>query len=143
MKFSVVGLILLRAIYTDFKEGKIENRWMIFGIITGLVFANIRDGPEGVWLSTKMMVITFFVLFILFVLKGLGAGDIKLFCVLATFYPENILWVIVCSFLAGGLIALGKMLVRFVRGKTMYIRQEKMNFSVPILIGSLIVILGM
>lgn len=49
----------------------------------------------------------------LFVLKMLGAGDIKAFCALgAVFGPAEIIKIIIISVLCGGVIALGCMIAR-------------------------------
>lgn len=130
------GMILCRAVYTDITDQKIENSLIIAGLLGGVLFSAIRDGPAGVWCSVKMVGIVFTALILLFVIKGLGAGDIKLFCVLAAFFPSDIIQIIMVSFFAGGILALGKMLWRFVRKRVLYIRHETMNFTVPISIGT-------
>lgn len=140
MKGMLVGAILLRAVYTDLRERKIENRMMATGLITAFVCSAIRDGPNQLLYSVRMSVLTFIALFLLYVLKGLGAGDIKLFCVLAAFYPNQILWIVVMSFFCGGAFAIGMMLIRLARGGCLYIRREKLNFSIPIFVGTVLVL---
>ncbi|MDD6072517.1 MAG: prepilin peptidase [Clostridiales bacterium] len=137
---AAAGVMLCRAVYTDIKTGKIENRLVAAGLIAGLLFAAVRDGPKGIWTSVRMMGIVFVMLIFLFIIKGLGAGDIKLFCVLAVFFPEDIIQIIIVSFFAGGIAATGKILLRLFRGKSLYIRHETMNFSVPIFVGTALVV---
>lgn len=133
---AVTAMILTgKAVYTDVKRGKIDNSLIVIGLLGGFVFSAIRDGPEGIWYSAKMVGIVFVSLIFLFVIKGLGAGDIKLLCVLAAFFPDKIIEIIAASFFSGAVIAVGKMLLRFVRNQTIYIRHEVLNFSVPVLIG--------
>ena len=136
----VAGVLLCRAVYTDIKTGKIENLLIAAGLVCGLLFAAIRDGPQGIWTSLKMMGIVFAALIFLFVIKGLGAGDIKLFCVLAVFFPADIMEIIVVSFFIGGIMAAGKMLWRYLKRQEVYIRHETMNFSVPIFMGAAVVV---
>lgn len=140
LAIAAAGVVLCRAVYTDIKTGKIENRLIAAGLMGGLLFAAVRDGPKGIWTSVRMMGIVFVMLVFLFIIKGLGAGDIKLFCVLAVFFPEDIIQIIVISFFAGGIAAAGRMLLRFFRGQNLYIRHETMNFSVPIFVGTAFVV---
>lgn len=136
------GILLCRAVYTDISNKKIENRLIICGLVCGIFLAAIRDGPKGIWCSVKMVGIVFGALIILFVIKGLGAGDIKLFCMLAAFFPSDILKIVVVSFFAGGGIAIVRILWRVMRKQTLYVRHETMNFSVPVMIGTGLVIGG-
>lgn len=136
------GILLCRAVYTDLRNRKIENRLIVYGLVCGIVLAAIRDGPKGVWCSIRMVGIVFAALIILFVIKGLGAGDIKLFCMLAAFFPSDILRIVIVSFFAGGGIAIVRILWRFITKQALYVRHEAMNFSVPVMIGTGLVIGG-
>ncbi|MCM1180267.1 MAG: prepilin peptidase [Clostridium sp.] len=142
MTKCAAGLLLCRAVYTDVRSQKIENRLIACGLVCGIVLAAIRDGPKGVWHSISMVGIVFAALIILFVIKGLGAGDIKLFCMLAAFFPSDILKIVIVSFFAGGGIAIVKILWRFIRKQALHVRHETMNFSVPVMIGTGLVIGG-
>ncbi len=138
----LAGILLCRAVYTDIKDRKIENRLIVCGLLCGIFLAAIRDGPRGVWYSVKMVGIVFAALIILFVIKGLGAGDIKLFCMLAAIFPSDILKIVIMSFFVGGGIAIVKIFSRFMRKQTLFVRHETMNFSVPVMIGTGLVIGG-
>lgn len=138
----LVGIMLGRAVYTDIRSRKIENRLIVCGLLCGMILAAIRDGPEGVWNSIRMVAVVFASLIILFVIKGLGAGDIKLFCVLAAFFPSDIFMIIMVSFFAGGGMAIVKIFWRLMRKQVLCVRHEMMNFSVPIMIGTGLVIGG-
>lgn len=141
IKLLTAGMLLLRAVYTDVKKGRIENPLIVTGLMCGILFAAIRDGPQGIRHSIRMSAIVCTALFFLFVLKGLGAGDIKLFCVLAVFFPSQIIGIITASFFAGGAWALGRMLWRGIRGQALYIRHETMNFSIPVFAGTVLILL--
>lgn len=132
----MVTLILIRAVYTDRKEGRIENRVILMGLFLGLSLSFADGGLLSLFESIKMAGITLLALFFLYVIKGLGAGDIKLFCVLATFFPEEIILVVIVSFFAGGILAVGKMLWRWLKKDQIFIRHETMNFSLPIAVGT-------
>lgn len=140
VKLMLVLVILGRAVYTDVKQGVIENRNVMFGLLSGLICAFTGNGMEGVWQSVKMAGVMLVVLFILFVVKGLGAGDIKLFCVLAVFYPMYCMEVVIVSFLVAAVASIGKMVIRLIRKNSFYIRGETINFSIPIACGTLFVL---
>lgn len=141
MELLVLVLVLARAVYTDVKKGIIENALIIFGFLAGVGFCFFKGGLPEVWFSLRTAGLIFLSLFFLFVLKGLGAGDIKLFCVIAVFLREEIILVVLLSFFAGAIIAIVKMAVRFFKKEKIYIRNEKMNFSIPIVIGTVVAIL--
>lgn len=132
IKWLAVTAILIRAVYTDKKEGKIENRIILMGFVFGLFVSFADGGIQSLLESIKMAGITLLALFFLFVMKGLGAGDIKLFCVLATFFPKQIIPIVMLSFFAGAVLAVGKIFGRWLRKEKVFIRHETMNFSLPI-----------
>lgn len=136
---GAVVLILSRAVYTDVKEEKIENRLMAAGFAVGLVTAYFIGGPDRLAVSARQALLVMLSMFILFAVKGLGAGDVKLFAVLATFMPEDILSVIVVSFLSAAAFIAVRMLVRFCQRRTMYKKGETLHFSVPIAVGAVLV----
>lgn len=137
----MVAALLVRAVYTDRKEGKIKNRLLLAGFVSGLLFSYLNDGTKGVLDSLRAMGIIFLALFFLFLIKGLGAGDIKLFCVLAAFFPEEAVPIVVASFFAGAVMAVRKMVLRWIRKEVVFIKHETMNFSVPIAVGTGIVVM--
>ncbi|MCM1497083.1 MAG: prepilin peptidase [Clostridium sp.] len=136
---GAVVFILLRAVYTDVKEEKIENRLMAAGFAVGLVTAYLIGGPDRLAVSVRQALLVMLSMFILFAVKGLGAGDVKLFGVLATFMPEDILSVIIVSFLSAAAFIAVRMLVRFCQRRTMYKKGEALHFSVPIAVGAVLV----
>lgn len=137
----VVAGLLLRAVYTDKKEGKIENWLLLTGFVLGLLFSYLNGGEKGLLNSLGTAAIILVPLFLLFLIKGLGAGDIKLFCVLAVFFPKEAVSIVVISFFAGGVLAVGNMILRWAKKEKVFIKHETMNFSVPIAVGTCIVIM--
>lgn len=136
MQMGIAALLLIRAVYTDLKIGKIENRLIGFGLAAGFICGYAKGGTPQLLAGIKMMCIVIFSLFFLFALKGLGAGDIKLFGVLALFFPEDVMSIIVASFFTGAAIAGGRMLIRAWKKEKIYRRKETLNFSVPIALGT-------
>ena len=136
IKSGIVMGLLLRAIYTDMKRGQIENRLIVTGLVLGFVCAIVTGGVSGLLDSVKMVCTITVALFFLFVIKGLGAGDIKLLAVLAAFFPKEIFSIVIVSFFVGAGIALARMAVRAVKHIPIYRRHETLNFSIPIAVGT-------
>lgn len=139
LRWLLVLLLLGRAIYTDVKAGIIENQSMLWGLLCGCVWSMVNNGMSGLSNSLQMVLITILILFVLFLMKGLGAGDIKLLCVLAAFYPDGVLKIIVVAFFVGAVISLGKMVVRLICKMPVYISGETLHFSIAIGISTLLV----
>lgn len=140
LKIFVMAMVIGRAIYTDMKNGIIENRNMAFGLITAFGCSYWHDKVEGLAKSGKMVLLVFGILFLLYLVRGLGAGDVKLLCVLAAFVPEIALEVLAASFVAAAILSVGKMVVRKLHQKTVYIPGESMKFSLPVGIGTAIAV---
>lgn len=94
------------ALVTDLKDYRIPNWLVCIGAATGIyvsiMFHGIHDGFRH---SLQGMLIPT-VLVILYLLKSLGAGDIKLFSAIGTFVGTDIGQIIFISFIAGGVLAI-------------------------------------
>ncbi len=132
IKSGIAFVLLGSAVYMDIKKGKIANLLTGAGFILGLFCTGIEGGRSDVLYCIKKAVVVVISLFFLFVIKGLGAGDIKLLTVLAVFFPENIISIIIMSFFAGAAISLLRMGMRALRKRPVYIKKETIHFSVPI-----------
>ncbi len=138
LKLFAIAVVLGRSIYTDMKKGIIENGTMLFGCIAAFGFAFWNEKVAGLIKSGRMLLLVFGILFLLYLVKGLGAGDVKLLCVLTAFIPEIALEVLAASFIVAAILSVGKMVVRKIQRKTMYIPGESMKFSMPVGIGTAI-----
>lgn len=135
-KWGIVSVVLIRAVYTDIKKGKIENRLMAAGLITALLCAYIEGDLQRLGQSIKMAAVVTAMLLLFFVIKGLGAGDIKLLAVLAAFFPQDIMRIVVAAFFVAAGIAVGRMLIRACKRKPVYKKRETLHFSIPIAIAT-------
>lgn len=105
--------LLVLALKSDIKSYKIKNRVTLSFIITGILTNSILYGDEGFKNSLLGIIIPIILLLVLYALRMLGAGDIKLFSALgAVFGGEYIFEIMAYSFIAGGIIALVLIVVR-------------------------------
>lgn len=101
---------LFTAVLEDFRSRKIPNWWILFGFSIGLLsLLEKRTNPYYYYISG--CAVPFFLLILLYCIRVLGAGDIKLFMVAGLFLGrKEILQVIAWSFLFGGIYAFIKLL---------------------------------
>ncbi|MFV0344046.1 MAG: prepilin peptidase [Anaerocolumna sp.] len=106
IKHICLVFLLLLALSKDLKSYKIPNTIILIGYLFGLFFFC----QEQEWTSIHKWVLSIFIpiliLFPLFFIKALGAGDIKLFSVIGGFFGISyVINLIVISFLIGGILA--------------------------------------
>lgn len=112
-KTIVLVLLLAAAVTGDIRRYKISNIAIAAGLAAGLTLNTLQNGFSGLLGSLLAAVVPAAALSMLFVLRMLGAGDIKLFCAVgAIMGTKFILFVILFSFLTGGFIAFVIMLRR-------------------------------
>jgi prepilin peptidase CpaA len=102
-----VIILLISAVISDTKTYKIKNEIVLPFIILGTLSNSIKFGIEGFASSILGIAIPFICLLILFALRMLGAGDIKLLSALGAIlgYPF-IIYIMAYSFISGGVIAM-------------------------------------
>ncbi len=106
LKLLELGILLSLALNSDIRSRKIRNRVVLpfigIGAATNLLFLGCRgllDSFMGAGLPVLL-------LFSLFTLKMLGAGDIKLFAAVGSVLGWKMAAaVMVCTFMSGGMIA--------------------------------------
>ena len=95
----------------DFKRDRIYNGWILFGILAGLFFHMQEGGWYSVCSAVIPMLIPFVLLYLIYKIGGLGAGDIKLFMASGSFLKtEQLFRVIAVSFIIAALFSLMKMI---------------------------------
>lgn len=116
-RYIILTLLLVIAVAGDIRTYRIYNLPIALGLAAGLVLNFMIDGIEGLAWSLLAAIIPAALLIVLFALRMLGAGDIKLFCAIgAIMGVPFVLLTMAFSFLAGGLMAL---CIMFVRGNFM------------------------
>ncbi|HOM01727.1 MAG TPA: prepilin peptidase [Acetivibrio sp.] len=102
-----MAVLVLAALISDIRHYKIKNRLTFSFMLIGLATNLILEGISGLIKSLLGIAVPFLLLFVLYALRMLGAGDIKLFSAIgAVLGFKAALWIMAYSFLAGGVIAL-------------------------------------
>ena len=104
-------MILIAAVYTDYRQNRIPNWIIVFGLISGC-FISYMYGGIGMLLEGLLgMVLPIVLLYPVFVIGGMGAGDLKLFAVVGSYLGiKGITISFVSAFIVGATISLMKMM---------------------------------
>ena len=104
-------VILLLAVLEDFKRKKIPNILIVAGIITGIIRIFIRDGAWEIFLYIPGIILPFSLLYPIYKIGGIGAGDIKLLSLLGFYLSfSQLIFSIFTAFLIGAILAIFKMI---------------------------------
>ena len=134
---------LTLAVVMDFGNGRISNRLIVSGLIWGLAFRLLGEGSAGAVHFLMNISIPVILLFLLFSLPIMGAGDIKLFSIAGGFLTlTQLCYLIPVAFVVGAVIGAGKIVYKKVTVGYAIGTKTFMHFSTAILIGYFIVVWG-
>jgi prepilin peptidase CpaA len=106
--FAVSILCVSIAAITDVRARKIPNWLTIPTMGLGLVLNGGSSGWGGLLLSLEGLVLGFCLLFVVYMLGGMGAGDVKLLSAVgAVVGPKLVFYAFIWTAIAGGLMAMG------------------------------------
>ena len=104
--------VLLIAVIVDIISYRIPNMCIVVGLLCGFMRAFSLGGLEMVLRAAGLMLIVFVIGYPFYVLKGIGAGDIKLMMVIASYLPKDELRVcVIATILIAGVVAGVKMFI--------------------------------
>ncbi len=104
--FALVSLLLLASIF-DFRSRRIPNALVFIGAGSGLVLRIWSEGIAGMLDSVEGLTLGIAFLLPFYILRTVGAGDVKLMGAVGSFLgPQDMFGAVLCSFAAGGLLAL-------------------------------------
>lgn len=114
-------VLLLMVAVQDIRSHRIPNKLVLIGVVLGLVLNGVL--PEGWgfnsaipgglgWLGAlKGLGVGFAVFLPIYLLRAMGAGDVKLMAMVGAFLgPNDVLGAILATFVAGGVMALAVVL---------------------------------
>lgn len=94
------------AVFFDILYQKIPNRLIMAGLIMGLLYQIRHSGISGFLIYGAGAILPVMILGILYFFRMMGAGDIKLLCVMGSFLgPVTGFLCILYTFLIGGVIS--------------------------------------
>ena len=127
--------LVIIAVVEDVRFMRIRNRLILIGLVLGLAFRILEEGSQGVISYAIGVIFPVILLFLLFLARILGAGDIKLFSMIGGFVPlEQLIVCVGCSFLAGGILAF---ILLFVRGYALQRSTEGIRYMGQVAFGQL------
>ena len=123
------------AVFTDLFKDKIFNAWVIPALSTGVI-SSLIQGSDRLFESLSAVGVAFLILLPVYFLKGIAAGDVKLFMSAASFLSvSDTLSCILVSFFIAGIISV--LVIIFKRNK-----QRTIHFAIPVLVSVLFVMGG-
>lgn len=123
------------AVFTDLFKDKIFNAWVIPALSTGVI-SSLIQGSDRLFESLSAVGVAFLILLPVYFLKGIAAGDVKLFMSAASFLSvSDTLSCILVSFLVAGIISV--LIIILKRNK-----QKTIHFAIPVLVSVLFVMGG-
>lgn len=108
---AALVVLVLSAAATDLRNRRIPNSLTLTGVVAGLVLNLGLNGMLGARASLLGLALGFVVLLPPFLLRGGGAGDVKLMAAVGALAgPLNTFSIFILTALFGGLLALGLLL---------------------------------
>jgi prepilin peptidase CpaA len=100
-------LIVLPAALFDYRQRRVPNWLSLAGVLLGIGLNFFLYETPGLWSSLKGLGLAFLIYFPLYLIRGMGAGDVKLMAAVGAIVgPANWLGILVLTSIFGGLAAL-------------------------------------
>lgn len=124
---------------------RIPNKLTYSGWVTGIIFSFVVNGKKGILYSVTGIFIPIVVLLLLFSLRLLGAGDIKLFSAIGSFIYSDIIRVIIFSMIIAafyGAFLVLKRFISYIKNGAWEMGTTKIHFSICIAGGLCVYAIG-
>lgn len=110
----VLLFLIFLALFYDVGRGIIPNKLLLTGMCIGLIMECYSAGPEGVITGLLRFIVSIIVLFVLFLTRAMGAGDVKLYSLISIYIGmRRSLWVFIVSILLAGIYIIISTIIRF------------------------------
>lgn len=116
----LLAALILMAFYTDVRRSIIPNRLTLPFVLLGLTVHTLSEGGPGLGTAALGAVVGLTTVGFIYLLKGVGAGDVKLFAAIGSITGwQPALLILLYAVLLSGLIGAVLLVVRHVRWSTM------------------------
>ncbi|MBQ7708074.1 MAG: prepilin peptidase [Lachnospiraceae bacterium] len=126
------------AMVSDLRTYKIPNRICLTGVLSGLVLNFVLHGCNGLKMSLTGIVYPVLMLYLFFLIRVIGAGDIKLLAGIGAFVSKRIIYIIFVAFVLASFYSIicitCKVVRRFLSKSKKRYTFSRMHLSVPIFI---------
>ena len=103
----LLSLIVIPAAVLDIKTRRIPNWLSLSGIVLALLLNTFLGELGGLWFSLKGLGVAFIIYFVLYLLHGMGAGDVKLMAAVGSIVGwENWFGIFIVTAVIGGIMSL-------------------------------------
>ncbi|MDF3037204.1 MAG: prepilin peptidase [Paucimonas sp.] len=119
-RFGMLCILLLAASFLDIRSHTIPNRLTVGGIAVGLLYAAIVPFSmhTGFLWALAGCALGLLMLLPFYLMKAMGAGDVKLMAMVGAFVgPYAIVHIVITTFIVGGVAAIGFALARGATGR--------------------------
>ncbi|MBA3755808.1 MAG: prepilin peptidase [Nitrosomonas sp.] len=107
LTINVLLLLLSVAAWQDYRSYRISNTHVFSGALLGVLLNTFLPVGIGILESLMGWGIGLLLLLPLYLLRMMGAGDVKLMAMIGAFVgPNDIFWVFLSTLIAGGVLAL-------------------------------------
>ena len=97
----LTGILFIATLF-DLKSEKIPNALAIVGLVVGLILHLLSGKPPGLLVFLSSCALVFLSLFPVYMIRGLGAGDIKIFMMLTAYLElRQLVFIFIMSMLLG------------------------------------------
>jgi len=151
VEILLLALLLVAAVY-DVRFRRIPNWISVTGVAIGLTMNAFLFGVPGIWLSLRGLGLGFGVYFFLYLIRAMGAGDVKLMGAVGAMVGwQDWFGIFLITAILGGLMALilaasrgrirktlwnvGFILSEMKSGRPAYINKEELDVRSPKAIG--------
>lgn len=106
-RMGLLSGFLLAAVLSDTATRKIPNKLVLVGIMVGMLSQSFLPEGDGAIQSLKGLWLGFILFLPMYLIRVMGAGDVKLLAMVGTFagYPD-IFGVALCTLISGGVLSL-------------------------------------
>ena len=108
LRIALLLLLVFAAMLFDIRSHRIPN-WLVFaGLLIGVVFHTFLSYGWGLGYALQGAAVGFGLFLPLYMVRGMGAGDVKLMSMVGAFLgPASALGAVLTTLVAGGVLAIG------------------------------------